>query len=63
MLEKSKNIKVAEAAKIMGKDLMFVRKGLQRNVLPFGYAIETKPDRWSYHISRKKFEEYMGNLD
>ena len=63
--EKSKNLKPEEAAKIMEKDVMFVRIGLQRGILPFGRAIltQTNPDRWSYHISRKKFEEYMGEID
>lgn len=59
-LEKSKNMSPEEAAKLMGKDVMFVRIGLQRNILPFGYAIQTKDGRYSYHISRKKFEEYLG---
>ena len=57
--EKSKNMSVAEAAKEMQKSYHFVRIGLQRGLLPFGFALKTN-SKWSYHISRKKFEEYMG---
>lgn len=57
--EKSKNMSVAEAAREMQKSYHFVRIGLQRGLLPFGFALKTN-SKWSYHISRKKFEEYMG---
>lgn len=50
---------VKEAAKRMKKSEQFVRIGLQRGILPFGYAVKVT-NRWSYHISRHKFEEYMG---
>lgn len=64
-MEKSKNMKCEDAAKIMGKDVMFVRMGLRQKTLPFGHAVltQTNPDRWSYHISRKKFVEYMGEAE
>lgn len=58
-MEKSKNMTVAEAAKEMQKGYHFIRIGLQRNLLPFGTAVKTG-SKWSYHISRKKFEEYLG---
>ena len=57
--KKSKNMTISEAARVMGKGYHFVRIGLQRNLLPFGYAIKIG-SKYSYHISRKKFEEYMG---
>lgn len=51
---------VQEAARLMGKSEMFIRIGLQRNILPFGYAVKTGKERWSYFISREKFQEATG---
>ncbi len=53
------NIKVTDAAAMMGKRPQYVRIGLQRGILPFGSAVKTA-GRWSYHIPRAKFYEYMG---
>lgn len=55
-------MKVTEAARIMGKDPQFIRIGLQRGLLPFGWAIKTDPvnKRYSYFISEKLFNEYIG---
>lgn len=53
------NIKVSDAAKIMGKSQQFVRVGLQRNLLPFGTAIKMT-SMWTYHISPKLFYDYVG---
>jgi len=53
------NIKVSEAAKIIGKSEQFVRIGLQQKILPFGYAVKMS-SVWTYHISPKKLEEYVG---
>lgn len=51
---------VQEAAKLMGKSQDFIRIGLQRNILPFGYAVKTGKARYSYFISRDKFIEATG---
>lgn len=51
---------VQEAARLMGKSEMFIRIGLQRDILPFGYAVKTGKERWSYFISREKFREATG---
>ena len=51
---------VQEAARLMGKSETFIRIGLQRNILPFGYAVKTGKERWSYFISREKFREATG---
>ena len=53
-------LSVQEAARLMGKSEMFIRIGLQRNILPFGYAVKTGKERWSYFISREKFREATG---
>ena len=54
-----KNISVSECAKILGKSEQFVRVALQTGVAPFGFAVKNK-SVYSYHISPKKLEEYMG---
>lgn len=51
---------VKEAAKLMGKTENFIRIGLQRKLLPFGFAVKTGKERWSYFISRPKFEASTG---
>lgn len=56
----TEKLTVQEAARLMGKSEMFVRIGLQRNILPFGYAVKTGKERWSYFISREKFREVTG---
>lgn len=52
-------LSVKDAAKLMGKTEQFVRIGLQRNILPFGWAVPMGKE-WSYFISRSKFEEFTG---
>lgn len=56
---KQERIKVKDVAKIMGKDEMFVRIGLQRGILPFGVAIKTS-SKYSYYINPVQLEEYLG---
>lgn len=53
-------ITVMEAAKIMGKDPMFVRRGLIAGKLPFGIAQKGRGNRYSYYINPKQFFEYVG---
>lgn len=57
--QKPLNIKVSDAAKILGKSEQFVRIGLQRNLLPIGTAVQMS-NKWTYHISPKLLEEYTG---
>jgi len=53
-----RNISVAEAARRLGKPQQYIRIGLQNQRLPFGTAVHMK--RWSYHISPKLLDEYIG---
>lgn len=58
---KRKNrISVEDAARRMGVSKEYVRMGLIQNRLPFGTAVR-KSTIWSYHISPKLFEAYIGN--
>lgn len=52
-------MKVKEAAKLLGKSEQFVRIGLQRGILPFGYAVKMS-SKWTYHISEAKIYKYLG---
>lgn len=54
------NIKVSEAAKLMGKSEQFIRIQLQRGLLPIGCAKQNANGKYSYYISPKLFEEYTG---
>lgn len=54
-------MKVKEAAKLLGKSEQFVRIGLQRGILPFGYAVKMS-SKWTYHISAHKVHEYLGKV-
>lgn len=52
-------MRVKEAAKLLGKSEQFVRIGLQRGILPFGYAVKMS-SIYTYHISEHKIREYLG---
>lgn len=53
------SLSVKEVAERMNKSQQFVRIGLQRGIFSFGYAVKMS-SKWTYHISRKQFEEYVG---
>lgn len=56
-----KKVTIKRAAQILGKSEQFVRIGLQRNILPFGIAMQMPGKRtYTYHISPKKFCDYLG---
>ena len=57
----SKRLTTQKVARIMQKSDEFVRVGLQRGFLPFGYAVKL-PNRhkYTYYINQKQFEEYLG---
>lgn len=53
-------ITVKEAAKRLHKSEQFVRVGLQRNILPIGYAMQISKKKWTYYISPVKLKELIG---
>ena len=60
MCKKAK-VTVKRAAEILGKSQQFVRIGLQRNILPFGIAMQMPGQTtYTYHISPKKLCDYAG---
>ena len=54
------NMTVAEASRLMGVSRQFIRVGLQKGILPFGYAVQVSAERFTYFISREKFLEHTG---
>lgn len=52
---------VKECAELLGKSEQWVRVGLQRGRLPFGYAVKLS-SRWSYHISKHQVHQYLGMI-
>ena len=53
---------IAEAAELLGKSKQFIRIGLQRGILPFGYAVKMS-SKYTYHISKNKLYEYLGEQE
>lgn len=53
------NLRVKDAAKLMGVSVDYVTDGLRDGVLPFGWAVKTST-KWTYYISSVKFTEYTG---
>lgn len=58
-MEKNK-MSIAEAARLMGVSPQYVRVGIQRGILTFGYAVQVASKRYTYFISRQKFTEETG---
>ena len=52
-------ITTAEAAKILGTSIEYIRIGLQKGILPIGTAVKMS-SIWTYHISPKLLAEYSG---
>ena len=59
MYENDNRLSVARAAELMDVSQQFIRIGLQRGILPFGYAVQTS-SKWTYYISPSKFTESTG---
>ena len=55
----SDRLTIKEAARRMGKSEQFVRFGLRNGRLPFGTAVKMS-QRWTYYISKERFEEFIG---
>lgn len=47
------------AAKMLGISDQALRIGLQRNLFPFGRAIETKPGKYTYWISEERLKKFI----
>lgn len=57
---KAKKLSVKETAELMGVSCQYVRVGIQKGILPFGYAVKIGGNRYTYYISPEKFREHTG---
>jgi transcriptional regulator with XRE-family HTH domain len=57
-----RRVKPEEAAQILECSAQLVRQALQQGKAGYGYAVETSPGHYEYHISRKQLEAYIGDF-
>ena len=50
---------VSEAAKQLGMNTQTLRLALQQRLFPFGVAVKTSEDRYTYYINPMRLEKYM----
>lgn len=50
---------VSDAAKQLGLNTQTLRLGLQQGKFPFGEAIKTSENRYTYYVNRVRLEKYM----
>lgn len=56
-----RNVPISEIAKAIGKDAQYIRVGLQRGILGFGYAIKMENSHeYNYYCPDKKVWEETG---
>lgn len=55
----SGKVTVKQAAEQLGKSEGFVRAGLQRGILPIGYAFVGSGKRWTYYINEADLKKYI----
>ena len=54
-------VSIARAAALMNKGQQFVRVALQRQLVPFGFAVKLEEEgRYDYYINPKQFCDYLG---
>lgn len=54
---------VIEAAKILNINPQTLRLALQQGLFPFGVAIKTSENRYTYKIFTERLEKYLGGED
>lgn len=54
-------LSVKDTARLMECTEQMVRIGLQRGIFDFGVAIKMNGNRYTYHISKSKVLDYLGN--
>lgn len=56
-----RNVPITELSKAIGKDAQFIRIGLQKGILTFGYALkEDNSSEFNYYCPDKKVWEETG---
>ena len=54
---------VSEAAKKLGMNTQTLRLALQQNLFPFGVAIHTSENRYTYYINENRLNVYLEGKD
>lgn len=54
---------VSEAAKKLGMNTQTLRLALQQSKFPFGVAVKTSENRWTYYINQERLEQYLLGVD
>lgn len=50
---------VSEAAKQLGMNTQTLRLALQQQLFPFGVAVKTSENRFTYYINENQLENYL----
>ena len=50
---------VSEAAEKLGMNTQTLRLALQQRLFPFGVAVKTSENRWTYYINPTRLERYL----
>ena len=50
---------VSEAAKKLGMNTQTLRLALQQKLFPFGEAVKTSENRYTYYINEIRLEKYL----
>jgi hypothetical protein len=54
---------VSDAAKRLDMNPQTLRLALQQGLMPFGVAVKTSPNRYTYKIFPKRLERYLEGVD
>lgn len=50
---------VSEAAEKLGMNTQTLRLALQQQLFPFGVAVKTSENRYTYYINEQRLERYL----
>lgn len=54
---------VEQAAKRLGMSTQTLRLALRQGLFPFGVAVKTSENRWTYYINPMRLEKYLEGVD
>ena len=54
---------VSQAAERLGMNTQTLRLALQQKLFPFGVAVRTSENRYTYYINVKRLERYLEGVD
>ena len=52
-------MRVDEAAKLLKMNTQTLRLALRQGVCPFGYAVQTSENRFTYYVNETRLEKYL----